>query len=122
MSLDPQTEKLLVMIEAQKEIGGRFENVRRCGLDGGNGSFSLIVEAEDKQRNIKVALKFLHPFERDNYRRRCFEREPEILARAIGQRDIINSSHLGPSFPLCWSRLGSLYRSSTTPLSWQAAI
>jgi serine/threonine protein kinase len=90
MSLDPQTEKLLEMIEQQNDIGGRFENVHRCGLDGGNGAFSLIVEAEDKQRmNGKVALKFLHPFERNDYRRRCFEREPEILARAVGQKDII---------------------------------
>jgi serine/threonine protein kinase len=65
-------------------------NVHRYGLDGGSGSFSLILEAEDKQNdNGKVALKFLHPFEREDYRRRCFEREPEILARAVGQRDII---------------------------------
>ncbi len=90
MSLDPQTEKLLEMIEQQRDIGGRFENVHRLGLDGGNGAFSLIFEAEDRQsNNAKVALKFLHPFERDDYRRRSFEREPGILARAIGQKDII---------------------------------
>ena len=90
LSLDPQTEKLLEMIEAQAEVGGRFEKIRRCGLDGGNGSFSLIFEAEDKQQsNRKVALKFLHPFERDQYRIRCFQREPEVLALAVGHRDII---------------------------------
>src|ERR1700683_3032816 len=90
MTLDPQTQKLLEMIETQGVIGGRFGNARRLGSNGGNGSFSLILEAEDKwNNNGKVALKFLHPFEREEYRRQCFKREPEMLARAAGQRDII---------------------------------
>jgi hypothetical protein len=90
MTPNPQTQKLLEMIETQGTIGGRFAKARRIGTDGGNGSFSLIVEAEDKwNNNCKVALKFLHPFEQEEYRRHCFKREPEMLARAAGQKDII---------------------------------
>ena len=87
--IDPQTQKLLEMIEAQGDIGGRFVNARRLGLNGGSGSFSLILEADDKKENRKVALKFLHPFEREEYRMRRFKREPEVLARVVGQKDII---------------------------------
>ena len=48
------------MIETHGVVGGRFGNARRLGARGGNGSFSLIVEAEDKwNNNCKVALKFL---------------------------------------------------------------
>jgi serine/threonine protein kinase len=90
MTSDPQTQKLLEMIETQGIIGGRFANAVRLGASGGNGGFSLIVEAEDKSNNnAKVALKFLHPFEKEEYRRQCFKREPEVLAQAAGQKDII---------------------------------
>lgn len=87
--LDPQTQKLLEMIETQPKVGGRFVNLRRLGSDGGRGAFSLTFEAEDANEKKKVELKFLHPFEREEYRRQCFKREPEMLAKAVGQKDII---------------------------------
>src|ERR1700722_12854946 len=89
MTLDPRTQKLLDMVEEQTEIGGRFAKVRRLG-SGGKGNFSLIFEAEDTHsRNERVALKFLHPFEKEEYRRKCFHREPDMLALVAGHKNII---------------------------------
>ena len=90
MSIDPNDEKFLAMIEEQGRIGDRFAKIRRLGKNGGGGSFSLLFEAEDEQcKNALIALKFLHPFERNAYRRQCFERESVVLQRLTGQRDII---------------------------------
>lgn len=90
MTSDPNRQKLLEMIEAQGEIGGRFLNPKRLGGNGGNGQFSIVCEAMDKASgNTPVALKFLHPFELSDYRRKSFQRESEILALTAGQRDII---------------------------------
>jgi serine/threonine protein kinase len=90
MTVDATRQKLLEMIEAQGELGGRFLNVRRIGDSGGTGRFSIVCQAIDKSNgNAPVALKFLNPFEPDDYRRKCFQREPEILALAQGQKDML---------------------------------
>jgi serine/threonine protein kinase len=90
MNPDPNRDKFLAMIEEKERIGDRFRAIRRLDANGGGGTFSLLCEAEDEQRgNAKVALKFLYPFERDVYRRECFEREAVVLERLKGQRDII---------------------------------
>jgi serine/threonine protein kinase len=90
MIADPNREKLLKIIEEHGRIGERFCTIRRLGLEGGRGAFSLLFEAEDEHhKNNKVALKFLHPFEREPYRLECFDRECTVLSRLIGQRDII---------------------------------
>ena len=90
MTADANRAQFLAIIEGQGRIGDRFRSIRRLGTDGGGGSFSLLFEAEDEhQENRKVALKFLYPFERDAYRRECFERESVVLEQLRGQRDII---------------------------------
>lgn len=90
MKIDPNRQRFLEIIEAQSEIGGRFLHPKRLGANGGDGTFSLLCEASDKQRgNTKVALKFLNPLEPQEYRRRCFQREPEILSLMNGQKDIL---------------------------------
>jgi len=90
MTVDANRLKFLSIIEGQGRIDNRFSNPRRLDSNGGGGTFSLLFEAEDEQRaNSKVALKFLYPFERDPYRRECFDRESEVLTKLTGQKDII---------------------------------
>jgi serine/threonine protein kinase len=90
MIVDPNWESLLVAIEGQTEIAGRFLNPRRIGINGGGGAFSLLFEAVDRQQDgTKVALKFGHPFESVAYRRECFDRESEILKILVGQKHIV---------------------------------
>ncbi len=90
MSDPAQRQKLLEMIEQQKELAGRFRNPRRIDAVGGGGYFSLLVAAEDHHVGGRlVALKFADPFKADDYRSRCFRREPEVLEKFVGQRDVI---------------------------------
>jgi serine/threonine protein kinase len=104
-----QLNKLLEIVEEQRELAGRFRNPRRLGANGGNGAFSLIFSAEDTHlARGAVALKFLNPFEPEEYRRQCFRREPEMLQHFVGQRDIIQlvagrsefTHTLGGGFPI----------------------
>jgi serine/threonine protein kinase len=85
-----QAARLLEIVERQPELGGRFRNAQRISAAGGNGAFSLVFRAVDTQSaNREVALKFLNPFEPDEYRRKSFQREPEMLEHFVGQRDIV---------------------------------
>lgn len=87
---EAQRRKLLEMVEEQEELGGRFTNIRRLSDRGGNGAFSLVFRAQDRDQNGRpVALKFIDPFEKWEYRVRCFQREPVMLQHFVGQRDII---------------------------------
>lgn len=58
---DPQRETLLRTIESRGALAGRFEDVRRLGVAGGDGHFSLLMIAVDRQSGKAVALKFFHP-------------------------------------------------------------
>ena len=91
IGIDPtQLHRLLEIVESQAAIGGRFVRVRRLNANGGNGCFSLLFDADDNQQpGTRVALKFLYPFERSDYRRRSFNREADILSQLVGCRDII---------------------------------
>jgi serine/threonine protein kinase len=83
-------ENYLRIIEAQPNILGRFVNIRRINIDGGDGNFSLVFKAKDTTTNKEVAIKFYNPLKRgETYRERCFEREPDILTKLKGQRDIL---------------------------------
>jgi hypothetical protein len=103
-----QLKKLLEIVESQRQLGGRFRNARRLDDSGGKGAFSLIFQADDDQRpREKVALKFLYPFEREDYRIQCFRREPEMLRHFVGQHDVIQLiagrsefTHTVDSFPI----------------------
>ena len=62
---EAQRRKLLEMVEEQEELGGRFTNIRRLSDRGGNGAFSLVFRAQDRDQNGRpVALKFIDPFEK----------------------------------------------------------
>src|ERR1700690_738151 len=81
MSIDPDREALLQIIERRPEIAGRFTNLQRIGSAGGDGHFSLIVTADDSVSGKRVALKFYNPFKRldpdASYRFGCFSREAD---------------------------------------------
>lgn len=85
-----QTEALLRTIEKQALLSNRFSNIRRISPSGGDGSFSLLVTADDKHSKERVVLKFFDPAQRtDAYRWKCFQREPELLQKFSGHRDIL---------------------------------
>jgi serine/threonine protein kinase len=89
-SPDPQRETLLRTIEGQALIGGRFEQLQRLGSAGGDGNFSLLITARDRQQGGRVALKFFHPDHlRNQYRWQCFLREPTLLQRFSREPDIL---------------------------------
>jgi len=87
---DAERETLLLTIEGQGVLCGRFEDLRRLGTDGGGGCFSLIITARDSTTGDRVALKFFHPRHlRDQYRWQCFQREPTVLRLFAGRPDIL---------------------------------
>jgi len=70
-------------------INGRYHNVSRLDHNAGQGHFSLVFKADDNSSGKQVALKFFNPLENDEYRRRCFYRESDILGSLCGQPNII---------------------------------
>ena len=59
-------EPFLKLIEGKSELNGRFTNIKRLGATGGQGYFSLLFSAHDRESNQQVALKFLDPNETDS--------------------------------------------------------
>ena len=83
-------DAILRAIEQQKELSGRFRNLERLGTYGGDGNFSLIVQAYDQQTSKTVALKFYNPeWQHDAYRWHSFNREAELLQTFLGSPDIL---------------------------------
>ena len=83
-------DALLLIIEAQADISGRFTNPSRIGTAGGDGHFSLVVSALDNNTGRRVALKFYDPdHAADAYRSSCFQREAEMLQQFVGMADIL---------------------------------
>lgn len=87
---DRQRETLLQTIESQAIVGGRFCDIQRLGPAGGGGQFSLLMTALDQLTGERVALKFFDPSQSsDHYRWECFRREPNVLMKFKGARDIL---------------------------------
>jgi serine/threonine protein kinase len=79
-------------VENRGDLEGRFTRIRRLGNDGGNGYFSLVFVVDDKVTNREAVVKVFNPERRtpvEAYRWGCFEREPRMLQRLAGQKDII---------------------------------
>jgi serine/threonine protein kinase len=93
MDKDSESRQLFISIierqSAADGINGRYYDV--CRLDGnaGHGNFSLLFKANDRSSGSRVALKFFHPLERDEYRIKCFRRESVILQSLCGQPNIL---------------------------------
>jgi serine/threonine protein kinase len=112
VSTDPR-EALLQMIESRSDLDGRFHRIKRVGTSGGDGSFSLVFQANEKTTSELVALKFYHPLMRTPehaYRWACFQREAKLVQQFKGQNDIIESLSPVSEFTISL-RTG-------TPLSW----
>jgi len=87
-----QRQLFISIIEQQSArdgINGRYFNASRIDDNAGEGHFSLVFKADDRSDGKPVALKFFNPLETDEYRRRCFHRESDILKSLRGQPNII---------------------------------
>ena len=87
-----QRRLFISIIEQQSAsdgINGRYYNASRIDDNAGEGHFSLVFKADDRSDGKQVALKFFNPLETDEYRRRCFYRESDILESLRGQPNII---------------------------------
>jgi serine/threonine protein kinase len=83
-------EFYLRTIESRSLLEGRYSNLTRLGPSGGDGTFSLLVSAEDARTRQEVALKFFSPDCRtDAYRWESFKRESELLQGFVGEPDVV---------------------------------
>jgi len=86
-------EDLIRVIESQKNICDRYEDIRRINEYAGDGRFSLVFKAMDiNNKRTLVALKFFDPFYNlpdYTYRQECFMRESDILKNLKGQKNIL---------------------------------
>jgi serine/threonine protein kinase len=88
--MDPNRDAILRIIESQPDVSGRYTGLTRIGAAGGSGAFSVVFSAHDVQTKRRVALKFFDPSQStDVYRRACFQREAEMLARFRDCPDIL---------------------------------
>ncbi len=100
-------DAILRAIEKQSEVSGRFSNLIRIGVNGGDGMFSLIVRAQDSHFDRPVALKFYNPEHlNDAYRWSCFQREAQILKEFVGCPDILQWVAPVDSFSLTFDHGG----------------
>ncbi len=79
------------IIEKQECLEDKFYNIKRIDPQAGNGNFSLVFTAKDKNSkgHTPVALKFLNPLETDHYRQQSFHREAQLLEKLTGQDNIL---------------------------------
>lgn len=68
-------------------MAGRYTNVEPMGATR-PGHFSLVFRAEDTRSGLRVALKFMNPFEVE-YRRQSFQREAKVCELMVGKENII---------------------------------
>jgi serine/threonine protein kinase len=95
MAIDPARDGYLRLIEGKSDIAGRYVNLKRVGANGGEGHFSLVFSATDKQTGRTVAIKVFRPDRlTDTYRFQCFCREVILLEGLTGNANILE--WLGP--------------------------
>src|ERR1041384_1235499 len=95
MAPDPARDGFLRLIEGKPDIAGRYLNLKRVGANGGQGNFSLVFSATDRQTGSTVAVKVFRPDRlTDTYRFQCFCREAILLEELVGNANILG--WLGP--------------------------
>ena len=88
-------ENIIRLIESQSNICDRYIDISRIDQDAGDGVFSLVFKAKDRnshnnpRKQKEVALKFFNPLVTNQYRRDCFNRESDILKELRGQPNIL---------------------------------
>lgn len=86
-----EREPYLRIIESESDLDGRFESIKRIGISGGVGNFSLLFSAYDKKNRKRVALKFYDPnqhFNDDRVKR--FKREASMLVALRDEPLVVN--------------------------------
>src|SRR5258708_16074585 len=90
MATYPARDGFLRLIEAKPDIGGRYVGLKRVGTKGGEGHFSLVFSATDKQTGRTVAIKVFRPDRLiETYRFQCFCREAILLEQLVGNANIL---------------------------------
>src|SRR5260370_35005987 len=90
MATDPARDGFLRLLEAKPGIGGRYVDLKRVGNKGGEGPFSLVFSATDKQTGRTVAIKVFRPDRLiETYRFQCFCREAILLEQLVGNANIL---------------------------------
>jgi serine/threonine protein kinase len=90
MAPDPTRDAFLNLIEARRDIGGRFTNLTRVSTTGGDGYSSLVFKATDSQTNCEVAVKVFRPDRLpETYRFQSFCREAILMEQLVGARNIL---------------------------------
>ncbi len=90
MATDPARDGFLRLIEAKPDIGGRYVRLKRVGTKGGEGHFSLVFSATDKETGRTVAIKVFRPDRLiETYRFQCFCREAILLEQLVGNANIL---------------------------------
>jgi serine/threonine protein kinase len=84
----PSPEGHFKLIEARRDIDGRFFNIRRAGA----GNFSLVFAARDNTSNRDIAIKVFRPefLTQHPYRFQCFCREAALLQQLNGSKNVVN--------------------------------
>jgi len=92
LKTDNIRENFLQLIENEAIINDRFVKVKRIDVNGGDGHFSMVFTAIDKQFDKKVVLKFFDPLQNGNIDRlKRFRREAEMLSILSDEPYVINS-------------------------------
>jgi serine/threonine protein kinase len=105
--MDPNRDAILRIIESQPHVSGRYAGLARIGTAGGSGAFSIVFSAHDIRTERRVALKFFDPSQSaDVYRRACFHREAEMLAKFRDCPDILQQVSDLEAFSLQFSNSG----------------
>jgi serine/threonine protein kinase len=83
---DPARDGYQGLIEARRDIGGRFTDLRLVG----DGYSSLVFSARDNANDRDVAVKVFRPDRHgDAYRYQCFRRESILLEQLAGTPNIL---------------------------------
>jgi len=88
-------ENIIKLIESQSCICDRYIDISRIDQGAGDGTFSLVFKAKDRNshnnpcKQKQVALKFFNPLNNNKYRQECFYRESDIIKDLKGQPNIL---------------------------------
>jgi serine/threonine protein kinase len=84
----PNPDPFFSLIEARRDIDGRFFNIKRVGA----GNFSLVFAARDNISNRDVAIKVFRPefLIQHPYRFQCFCREVALLWQLSGTKNVLD--------------------------------
>ena len=84
--MDPKNASYIEIIKREGVINNRFKDLSPIS---GKGGFSIVFKGYDIALEKDVALKFFDPFQRDEYRLKCFHREAVLLADLRGSPNIV---------------------------------